>query len=284
MPLKPLYQRKQERLPKVRSMTIVAGIVCSDGILICADMEHVQGDTKFRKTKIFGNENNTLIVTGCDQAEYIKIGYDKLSDKIRYELPDHPAAARILVEEATSKFYKMAQLIVAVRCANKELALIKTAGSSDGALLEPRYSVLGTGYPVFEYWAQYFLFAASLNLEIASHIMMFMLREAKGVGRDCGGPTELWKMPHIQGMLQEGRHAYSERDVLAGFPQSTIQILLTAMDLNQSDDIQEKNLTKFSGQVTDLRQFIKQKARNGAALYTATTYGMTVPKIKEDFE
>jgi len=91
-------------------MTIAAGIVCTDGILVCADTEHEQGDAKFQKGKVFSEDKDKLIVTGCSgAAEFIKIGYDKLADKVRFDLPANSSEARILVETVTSKLYKHTQ-------------------------------------------------------------------------------------------------------------------------------------------------------------------------------
>lgn len=264
-------------------MTIAAGIVCSDGILICADTEHTQGDAKFQRGKVFSEDKDKLIVTGSGDAEFIKVGYDKLANKIRFKLPADSSEARTLVENATSSLYKHTQFIVAIRCANDEIALIKTTSFGDGAFLETHYAAIGSGVPIFEYWAQYFLFAKPMTLDIASLLMMFMLRETKGAGVGCGGRTEVYKMPRHAGALVRSRSLYDDRDILAGFPQTPIEVLLEAMDLSQPDAVYEERIEKFKKQVMGFRAALKTQEQFRRGVYTETaSVIMGLPSKKED--
>jgi 20S proteasome alpha/beta subunit len=269
----------------VKAMTIAAGINCTDGILISADTEHTQGDAKFQKGKIFTENRDRLIVTAAGDAEFIKVGYDKLSDKLKFNLPKDAAAARALVEVATSKLYKDTQFIVAIRCANDKITLIKTASQGDGAMLEDHYVAVGSGSAIFEYWAQYFLFAQPMTLDIASLLVMFMLRETKGAGIYCGGDTQIFKMPRQAGALSRTRSLYDDREILAGFPQTPIKVLLDAMDLSRPDTEYEERIEEFRKQIGAFRAALKMKQHFKRGVYTDTSnIIMDFPRNKEEGE
>lgn len=270
---KPVSKKNLERLYGVKAMTIAAGINCTDGILICADTEHTQGDAKFQKGKIFAENPDFLIVSGAGDAEFIKVGYDKLAPKVKYKLPADPAAARTMVEEATSKFHKITQLIIAVRCANDEICLIKTASSADGALFPEDYAAMGTGSAIFEYWAKYLLGEdpKPIDLETASHLMIFMVREAKGTAVYSGGSTHLYKMPRKAGTLARKKHRiHFESAVLAGFPKTPIAVLREAMNLRLADTEYEKRLEEFRKQIEAFRSELKNQELRRKGVFTET--------------
>jgi 20S proteasome alpha/beta subunit len=45
-------------------MTIAAGIRCTDGIVLCSDTEHTEGDGKYEKPKIFSHDE-WLLARSC---------------------------------------------------------------------------------------------------------------------------------------------------------------------------------------------------------------------------
>ena len=149
-------------------MTIAAGFICSDGIILCADAEQTQGESKYQKDKIF-DWNNYLLVTGAGNSAFLTMTFDKLSDRLAETLPDNPSDARRVIEEVVldvheKHIFKFSgysdpnrpsfDIIAAVRCATGELALVKT--ESDAAYLADMYVATGAGQPLFEYWAKYF--------------------------------------------------------------------------------------------------------------------------------
>ncbi len=66
--LKPLPHPKPKpepkRLPQVKAMTIAAGFMCSDGIILCADSEHSDEITKFQRSKVFRFGKNLMLTGG----------------------------------------------------------------------------------------------------------------------------------------------------------------------------------------------------------------------------
>jgi len=73
--LKPRRFPKGEPKPQqVKSMTIAAGFRCFDGVVLCSDSEHTEGQSKFYDTKIFEVKANNavLYLTGAGDYVYIR--------------------------------------------------------------------------------------------------------------------------------------------------------------------------------------------------------------------
>ena len=171
---------------------MLAGVRCTDGIIICADTEVTYSDAKFQEEKIWG-ASDYLLLTGAGATSYMKMAFDKLAEKLSKARPKDQSSARLLVERLVSRIYAEhifpfsvaghhvagqldIWLIVAIRCENGELALIKTSETS--AILVNGFDAVGTGQTIFKYWAGY-LFQQAFTMDLASYFAMFMLREAK---------------------------------------------------------------------------------------------------------
>jgi 20S proteasome alpha/beta subunit len=195
------------RLDVEKSMTVAAGAWCTDGIIICADTEHTEGNSKFQKTKIWGS-GDYLLVTGAGAASYMKMAYDKIAHRVERSRPDNPQVARAVIEKLIRRMheehiYPLHQvnypyandvsvgLIVAIRCTNGELALVKTELTTS-SLVED-YEAVGTGREIFKYWAKYF-FSGYFDMDLGSYLAMFMAREAKDSASGVGGQTLVKKM------------------------------------------------------------------------------------------
>ena len=141
---RPQHYPFRERLKLRVDMTIAAGIRCSDGIIICADTEHTGDVSKFQETKIIPIEDHTVI-TGAGSTDYILMTADKLRDELKSAHPVNVADARQIVEtvvqgvhaEHIFNFYDASdpnrpsmELIVAMRCSEGDLALLKTFNSA----------------------------------------------------------------------------------------------------------------------------------------------------------
>src|ERR1035438_2464283 len=163
-----LLTTRIRRLPLRVDMTIAAGILCSDGIIICADTEHTGEVSKFQASKIIPLDEHT-VMTGSGTTDYILMAADKLKDELRMARPVNPSDARQIVEsvvkgihaehvfnffEASDPNRPFIELIVAARCSGGDLALIKTNNSA--ARLGTNFEFTGSGFPIFEYWCRYF--------------------------------------------------------------------------------------------------------------------------------
>jgi len=252
-------------------VTIAAGIRCDDGVLLCADSEHSNDLGKFYRTKIFNGCDGDLLVTGASEnADYIKVGFDKMVERLR-SAPANEMSARGTVEEVILNLHEehirpsanpsfQVDLIMALRCANAKLALVQTVGST--AKLIDHYSAVGTGWPLFEYWGLHLLSRAKLTMEFASHLAMFMLKEVKIAGYGCGGFTSLSKMPLDKQKLSAGRTVFNDDRVLADFPSSALDAIFTAFGTASDKELDEQ-LQNFRYKILSLSDQIKSNGTVG---------------------
>lgn len=254
-------------------MTIAAGVVCTDGVVVCADTEITEGNAKYEQMKIWA-QGDYLLLTGSGSSDYLKMAADKLAGRFIASRPDTPFSARDAVEKLVRGIYNQqvlpfhhanypyAQdlgiyLIVAVRCANGDLALIKT--SHMGAFLSSEYASTGAGSEVFNYWAKHFL-VSKMPMDVASYFCLFMLREAKNSASGCGGSTHVLKMNTNPNATKVLRRIFDDRTILAGFPESVVQVLLSAVDLRKTDLAFDSDLQRFRTMVSQLRGAVRCEA------------------------
>ena len=78
-------------------MTIAAGFICTDGLVVCADGEQTDQTTKYHRSKVF-TFGDSLIVTGAGASAHIKMTFDKLCDEYRTAQPVNVSDARDVAE------------------------------------------------------------------------------------------------------------------------------------------------------------------------------------------
>jgi hypothetical protein len=225
-------------------MTIAAGVRCGDGIVVCADTEHTAGEGKYDRPKIFGH-GDWLLLSGAGWSDYTKMAFDKLCERLAEARPETQADARRAVERLILNIYQEniatvfrageasspeIHLIVAIRCSNQELALIKTTHTS--AILSPLYEAVGVGSNVFEYWAKFF-FERPRSMEVAGCFCMFILQEVKSAVPACGGGTMVCFLPTDPSTPRAHTTFLPGGEPLAGFPQTAVNVLLDAADLRE---------------------------------------------------
>jgi len=238
----PVFRPQGERLLKAKSMTIAAGVRCVDGIVICADTEHTEGEGKYEKLKIFGHDD-WLLVSGSGWSDYIRMAFDKLYERFLQNRAKNQRDARQAVEEVILSIYQEniasvfkvgeigspeISLIVGVRCLDGDVALIKTAHTS--VTLSYAYEAVGIGSNVFNYWAKYF-FKFQKSMEITAFFSVFILQEVKSAVPGCGGGTVVSYMPSDLSAPRSYTNFFPGGDPLAGFPQSAVNVLLDASAL-----------------------------------------------------
>ncbi|MGH9685796.1 MAG: hypothetical protein ACRD5K_01735 [Candidatus Acidiferrales bacterium] len=254
-------------------MTIAAGIVCADGILICADSEVSYAPSKRQREKVYPFENH-LLLTGSGNGDFIKMAFDKLCDEYKNSRPVNPSDARQVLETLVLKMYQehifsfyqtndperpSLNLIVASRCKDGRLALVRTRDTA--AILVDRYEATGSGEDLFEYWARLF-YRSTLTMDLMSYLTLFILREVKRNVMGCGGESHIVWMPKDESVKIVSRF-FSEDMILAGFPDRVVQILVECRDLGVDDKRLERDLEKFVEAVNAVRQAEKQKIGMG---------------------
>jgi hypothetical protein len=247
-------------------MTIAAGVVCSDGILICADTQHTEGNVKFDRPKIWGVKDY-LLMTGSGASNYMKMAFDKLADRFKTRCPKDTRTARNEVEKLVQKIHRehifplykaqhpvapqiSVDLIVAIRCEDGDLALIATNLTT--AWKVDLYETTGSGRDVFIYWAGRFL-AVPQDIELTGYLAKFLLRECKDVSSYVGGHSYLATMVKARENSKIYRVEAYEGYTLAWFANSVVALLLNAINRNTSESEYEKLLNFFMHELKELR-------------------------------
>ncbi len=263
---RPVERRCFQRVSVMKSMTIAAGIRCSDGIVICADTQHTQGNMKFDQTKVWG-VGDYLLMTGSGASNLMKMAFDKLAQEFMDNRPQDSFAARDVIENLVQSIHRQhifplyrvqhpsaqdmtLELIVCIRCKNGELALIDsnltTAKIVDG------YEAVGAGRDVFLYWANRFLWSR-LNLELTGYLAKFFLRECKYVSSYVGGETIVATMFNSRADSKVYKVEAYEGYTLAWFPNSIVRMLLAAIDRNVTETEFEFQFKISTDEIKELR-------------------------------
>ncbi|HEY0875587.1 MAG TPA: hypothetical protein VGD94_19070 [Vicinamibacterales bacterium] len=192
-------------------MTLVAGIVCADGLVLCSDTELTGNTQKGNRAKIF-------TIGHCHEDCLIAIGvagdYDFGKAAIQYMGPvfGEPEAPslenmRSALSDAVTDVYtnhiypnKLNQrdiyLMAAMWRQGEGVSLIKT---SETALIHvERYEAIGTGGELAEYILKR-MYADDMRLDQAVALAIHVLREVKERGQGVGGET------HISVISNDGR-------------------------------------------------------------------------------
>lgn len=249
-------------------MTIAAGVWCSDGLVICADTELTQGDSKYERSKIFGLED-WLIVTGSGWSDFIEMTFDKLCEALENHRPRTRLAAREAIEKVVLQVFQKNiasvyqvgdqnspnfDLLVGIRCGNGELALIKSSSGTSVALVHFTFQAIGVGWPLFEYWGKYFFQPVLRSTEVTAYFCMFILREIKKSSYACGGGTTVHTLMKDPNAPKKWMRLFEE-DLLAGFPQTAVNVFLDAADLHNLNF----SVTQFRGRAENLRNWFQNQ-------------------------
>lgn len=264
IPCKPHFRLKPVRLQLRADMTIAAGILCSDGIIVCADTEHTGEVSKFQASKIIPLDEHTLL-TGAGTTAFIRMAADKLRDELKGARPQSPSDARQIVETVVKQVHSehifpgwngsdsyrpQIQLIVGARCENGELALIRAADSA--VYLGHEFEITGTGEPIFDYWCRYF-YRDRLTTAGMATLVMFIMKEVKKVHPYCGGTSQIFHLPKTQVERPFSRF-FDDDHLLAGFPDNIVRILSACFFEDTSTEWIEAKLHEFVTAVRAIHQ------------------------------
>lgn len=150
---------KPERLPERKAVTVIAGFVCCDGIVVAADTEHNSSVAKFQRKKIIYYEDADCAVrfAYAGHTDYTDMAIDKMrraistSDKT---LPGMQAACEEVLLNVygshISPFFDMNDqnrpqilLLIAVRVTSGEMQLFRVVDTTVSPVAY--FDALGTG-------------------------------------------------------------------------------------------------------------------------------------------
>ena len=267
-----------KRLAERKRLTIAAGILCSDGIVICADSEENDYIAKYQAQKIRSFENR-LLMSGAGAGPYIDMTFDKLRDALLgNNWPTDAANARCITEGVVCSVYEdhikafsdldkvSMDLVVAIRTGNKHLALVGSCGTAtylsatteDGPMAGGMV-VVGGGRPLYEYWGRWFSLE-KLTSEEVSYLNLFIIREVKSAVPGCGGTTYSIGMP-IDDSARRSFSISEESLLLAGFPSTVIDALRSCMDSMTDDSAFDRAMERLTQHFRTFRAKLQQQRR-----------------------
>ena len=209
MPLKPLYPHprypKTQRLRKDNRVTLIVGLRCMDGILLCSDREESGELHKASVRKIFqgGDENCYFAIATAGHSALSDVAIKRIAEAADAAGPKFGANYEKVIEDTLREIYKTyvwpdslpsdagreIGLIVAIYVkATGALHLYLTADE----ILQPRsdYACDGCGSLMGEYFLER-LYDHSLTTQEAMDLMAFVVREAKDSIGYVGRETEM---------------------------------------------------------------------------------------------
>jgi hypothetical protein len=119
-------------------VTIGIGMLCNDGVLLCADRQHTSGGAKFEAVKVSRHVSRNCRLLFCyagfqdDATAMLRIIYDTFDDVFEKE-PDVNGpinrALRAFIKIFKDRTAKHLQMLIGVSFPNVACGLIKTAGN-----------------------------------------------------------------------------------------------------------------------------------------------------------
>lgn len=204
-----------ERLPERNTVTIAAGFVCEEGILICADTEYTSSGDKLEAAKIFPRsvDNIEFLFTGAGDRSLIAMTTDMICDAIEKE---NVALAGMSLSSRTEEVRRIIttqnQIVYSqyVNYANPPISETQMSIgflSRDGDICE--YRLLGVGSPTVERidtyecigagasigrWLAKTFYYESCPLDLIKVAALYIVQEAKANVPYCGGGTTIYTL------------------------------------------------------------------------------------------
>ena len=200
---KPIPRRLPERK---RQMTIAAGFVCSNGLVLCADTEYT-GSIRQTGPKVWVRETDsyTLAVAGAGDSALIRLVRNRLFERV-----DPTKAAR----DAETELEQILKSVFADHIDNAPqevryggqydvFVLVGVKRGVGCVLLEhsrtavawvESYACVGTGAPVANYIAET-MFASTMTVQQTVHVACYLLKQTRRFGVMCGGDSHVIVIP-----------------------------------------------------------------------------------------
>lgn len=204
-------------------MTIAAGILCPDGVVLCADMQETIGEFKRLRPKLqelqLSSPYVKAVAVGSTQDSIFLDGLiEKISEAI--DLSDgHLSSVRQAIEKSVRKYCKdilhlyasqndrpVTQILIGLKTIDALALLdIYTPNVSNVS----HFEFIGTGYDLAGYKAKQFL-GAKMPVDVAAGIAAYILEVVKDNNIHCGGPTEM-TLIRADGTIDHKSHDFCRR-------------------------------------------------------------------------
>jgi len=185
-------------------MTIAAGILCPDGIILCADSEESLGTFKRNRPKLIelqlaSSDVKCVAVGAASDASFMDALLDKVSDAIE-KTDSYSAQIQQAIETAVlnycTKIWKLYPTIEDRPTADILIGMRVTDGLSLICIQTPivrsisTSEFIGWGYELASYKSKQMLLS-ELPTAISASLAAYILDVVKRNSKYCGGPTKM---------------------------------------------------------------------------------------------
>ncbi len=271
----PLYLKQKSRRQRVRKMTIAAGFVCSDGLVLCADTQESRDPIKLRVPKLLVfprldvPSDRRIVIAGAGDAPMI----DKLAEMIWRTVSSSDASMQAIadaVEHTIIAEYErlfggyqagilnFAQLIYGIWVKGNGVSMYQASGP---VINETKEKVcIGVGEILAHHIADR-MFVASMRIAQVELLASYMLSHVKEYVEGCGGDTLIVSL-HDDGTtneidkLTELQMSGSVRNM-----DTVIQAWLFSLIGKESDEEFERALVQCCSSVRSSRNVFRELAR-----------------------
>lgn len=229
-------------------MTIAAGFICHEGIILAADTQYTIGSTKVNGQKIYDvieDGDYRLILAGAGDVPYIRMTADKLVSNLLKKKLTSESDVIDMVGATVKWVHKehifphpadqfgskpMVQLLVAIR---SPAGLKLLASNSTAVFKVTDYQVLGSGVEIASYVLDK-LKGQGYDIPTIEILATYVIAVAKKYDNYCGGETKLVTL------RRDGRIERDTPDItetwLSIFEESVDTIRIPSANLTQNDD------------------------------------------------
>lgn len=189
-------------------MTIAAGFLCSDGIVLCADTQLTANyKQQGQKVWLHAYDDVCVGVTGAGDYVLLKLANQQIEQRVRSGM-DTDTILHGVVEPVLASIYddhidkapdwKVNQcgydlaLIIAIRTTST-VRLFESSRTSLAPVMD--YRCVGTGSPVGNYIAGT-MFSQQLPAHWGQALAAYLIQQTKTHGEDCGGNTNIVLIPN----------------------------------------------------------------------------------------
>jgi len=251
-------------------MTMAAGFVCSDGVLLCADTLYTDGYTKEYREKIFnvpvsggefaialsGHADNARMA--FDKAKAVLQSGNRKTDSIRSIVDVATESVidvqRCFVDSRPHDEQEMAafSLLIAAAARNQGAKLFVTEGRSGVAEIDT-FACRGIARHLGQ-----FIIAAGYSSEItvdqAAILGIHALTAAKEHVDGCGGPSQFYAIKNGIASPVVGHDVRLSEGMVQRYNAAMASTLLSIGDAELTEEVFERELARFDSFATKLRR------------------------------
>jgi 20S proteasome alpha/beta subunit len=274
-------------------MTIAAGFVCIDGVLICGDTEHTS-NAKFNQTKLkkFNSEFvGTYSVVGAGSTSYVGMMCDLIEEGV-YENRELFSTCdpketmnlfRGIVREKTKAVHQHiagypydgqkpdVELIIGVHSKADEPSLLHVGSDGGVYTIEGGPVFIGAGAQVALAFSRIVLINEDLPIEMMRWVAIFLLYQAKQSAPFCGGDTQLDTLP-----TQPFANVYNEQKMSEQVERAMRLTLLKSRNMKIPDEVYENKIDAFAKELREIRQNVQNHR------WTENFFMEEIKKLKQE--